>query len=134
MLERKGLLRQVLKQGMREDTWIWLCDKLLGKAARLGGIKLERSPILGRLGKADIEAAFTLIHRYTRLDRPVLICLLGAYNHYTVVVEKTGNQLKLFDSHGFRWVALRSCELHHRGAKSRHQIARHSAAVIRRVG
>lgn len=134
MLERKGLLRQVLKQGMREATWIWLCDKLLRKATRLGGIKLERLPILGRLGRADIEAAFTLIHRYTRLNRPVLICLLGSYNHYTVIVEKTDSQLKLFDSHGFRWVALRSCELHHRGAKARHQIARHSAAVIRRAG
>ena len=131
-LEAEGLLRRILQQGMHEPTWIWLCGELLRKAQRLGGIKLKRMPILSKVGKADIEAALALIGHHTGRGEPVLVTLLGGYNHCTVIVEKTDRQLKLFDSYGYRWIALGSCELHHRGAQRRHQIARRSVAVIRR--
>lgn len=129
-LERKGLLKAVLKGGMTEDTWVWLCNKLLRKTERISGVKLVRSPLSKKIDKTDIDGMLMRFHRQTSLNRPVLVCLRGAYNHYTVVVEKTETQLRLFDSHGLRWVALSSCELLHGGAVARHQLARASAAAL----
>lgn len=133
LLERDGMLRQVLKQGMPEKTWIWLCRALLREANRLNGGNLQRVPILEKVGRTDTPTAFARIGQHTRRGEPVMVTLRGGYNHYTVVVECTATRLKLFDSYGYRWVSLASCELHHRHATLRHRIPRASAACLQQA-
>jgi hypothetical protein len=132
LLETEGLLLASLHGGMNEHTWLHLCDELIWKANRLGGIELTRARILANVGKTDTAAAIGLIDRHTQQGNPVLVELRGGYNHYTVVVEIRDNRLFLFDSFGYRWVSIGACELERKSPRKRHQIGRRSASVIRR--
>jgi hypothetical protein len=131
-LEHRGLLHSAIKHGMDEQTWTWLTDTLLAEASRLSGIKLCRVPILQKIKRSDLDGALALIDRHTCMSEPVLVELGGSYQHYTTIVGISGNRLLLFDSYGYRWIAAASCELSCGHARARHQIARSSAAVIRR--
>jgi hypothetical protein len=132
-LEHRGFLHNAIKHGMDEATWTWLTDKLLAEAGRLSGTRLRRVPILQKIRRSNLDGALALIDRHTRLGEPVLVELAGSYQHYTTIVGISDNRLHLFDSYGYRWIAAASCELSHGHARARHQIARNSAAVIRRA-
>ena len=131
-LEREGMLRDVIKQGMNEDAWSWLGDTVISEASKLMGVPLQRVPILKRVHKSDLDGALAIIERHTRKGRPVMTALGGAYDHYTVIVGMADNRLQLFDSLHYRWIAAASCGLTHRQATARHRICRYSTAVIRK--
>ena len=133
MLDKKGLLASVLRHGMTEKVWAWLCGELLRCLDRHTGTRLERSPILKGLKKADLAEAVAVIERHTRVGQPVLVRLLGCYNHYTVICGHREGRLLLFDSFGYRWIALSACELDYRRARARHRIVRTSAMVLRQI-
>lgn len=132
-LEHKGLLHEVHKHGMDKEPWAWLCNAMLAEAGKLIGVPLCRKQILTKVKKTDFNSALALIDHCTRQGEPVIVILGGSYEHYTVIVAKTASRLQLFDSFGYRWVSIASCDLAHRNAVARHQIYWRSVAAIQRL-
>lgn len=129
-LEHRGFLHSAIKHGMDEATWTWLTERLFAEAGRLSGTTLRRVPILQKIRRSDLHGALALIDHYTRMGEPVLVELVGSNQHYTTIVGVSDNQVHLFDSYGYRWIAAASCGLGRHYATVRHRITRSSAAAI----
>ncbi len=60
---------------------------------------------------STIDDAFCWIDESLAAGKPVLIALLGALDHYTVIAGSTAATLRLFDSTGIRFVRKSKCGL-----------------------
>lgn len=131
-LERNGQLRAVLQHGMTERTWARLCHEVLSRLHDVSGIKLEPAFSLSKFKRREFDKALSIIDQHTSRSEPMLVRLLGSYNHYTVITGVTASRLMLFDSFGYRWLSITSCELDGRWQSQRHPIVRRCAMALQK--
>ena len=129
-LEKRGLLRATLKGGMIDATWRKLGDVLIKEVRRSEWLRLARVPLLTSLRGADLDSVLAAIDHHTRHGSPVLMPLYGGYNHFTVIVARRDNRLILFDSWGYRWISIASCQLESSAKHKRHRLGFRSAMVL----
>ncbi len=103
-LSSRRKLKTVLGHGMNEDLWFALIGELIDYANETLNLSLKPVKTLTGDAAQNRRSAIVRVKQDVRLERPVLVCLLGALNHYSVICGYAGERLILFDSSGFRWV------------------------------
>lgn len=132
-LESEGILGEVITRGMEPSTWVWLNAALIKHANELTRHTFRCKFIMRRCQRSNTQGMLKIIERATSHGRPVLLCLLGAYNHYTVATGIKHDRIILFDSANYQWVSTFSVELEHRKATARHRILGKIAACVERI-
>lgn len=106
VLRSARALQPTLIAGMHEPLWSRVSVAVVERAAALTGQQLE----LIRIALPPATDAFTMIrhirHNVSR-GRPVLLCVEGRLNHWTVVSRFSKNRLTLFDSSRHAWLLVR---------------------------
>jgi hypothetical protein len=106
-LDRKHTLSSALADGMQVRRWHGLVRYLAKHVAtQATTIEIER-PIME--GKPTITDVFDGIVASLAQNKPVLINLAGALNHFSIVAASTPTTLQLFDSSGHRYLRRASC-------------------------
>ena len=103
VISQRRALKGVLGAGMDEDLWQEIGKALIKRA----GIDVACSLKLARLRvgrRTQGTRPLMVIERTVAEGCPVLICLGGALDHYTVVCGYGDRTLKLFDSSGLNWI------------------------------
>jgi hypothetical protein len=107
-LSRTRRLRLITSEGMRAPLWSRLCDAVLAEATAIIGEPVSRRDILLGGSKLSDRDAVRRIKRSLRDGRPVLVALMGSYNHSSVIVSHSAARFTLFDSRRLRWIRIRS--------------------------
>ena len=93
--------------GMHEPVWRAVSAAVIARANAITGRKLE----LVRVSLTPDTDGFALTrhirHNVSR-GRPVLLCVEGRLNHWTVVARFSKTRLTLFDSSHHAWLLVRS--------------------------
>jgi hypothetical protein len=106
-LDRKHALSSSFADGMQVRRWHGLVRYLAKHAATDAfTIEIERPAFEG---KPAITGVFDWIDASLAKNKPVLIHLDGALNHFSVVAASTPTTLQLFDSSGHRFVRRANC-------------------------
>jgi hypothetical protein len=129
-LSRSRRLRAVVTDGMRLHVWSNLCDAVLAEASQIvGGAFLRRDILVGedRLSERD---GVRCIKRSLRDGAPVLVALMGSYNHFSVIASFSATRFNLFDSRNRKWVWIRSVSFEPAAANSPHFIPPPSVIAI----
>ena len=110
-LARLRALKRVLGVWMHEEHWIGLGQALLNDINCAEGVSLSLERLLhGRAGLSHGQV-IRLVKRAIDTCRPVLVCLGGTLDHYSVVCGYGQNSLRLFDSSGLQWINTRAIGL-----------------------
>lgn len=130
LLAAEGKLSRAFQRGMREGTWMKLCESLFNEAGELLGTPIRYRRFLAPVSGTDFTGGLKRIQRRIDGGSPLLVLLWGRYNHCTVISGYAPGRLLLFDSWHFKWVTLATCELTQDQPVKRHQISRRSAAAL----
>lgn len=130
LIDQRGSLLSVLEVGMEEPLWIDLCTVLASEASRLTGVTVKLTFLLDTWPKPSSRIAIDRVKRALRNEQPVLVLLLGAYDHCTVAAAITDQRFVLFDSHGFKWDSLANVGIEHSRSTRLHQVPTTSAVAL----
>lgn len=126
-LERKGRLQKTITTGLRWRRRRTLAYYLAEAASCSGRQIIVERP--SKTERSSVEDVFNWIAVSLQQNKPVLIPLMGALNHLTVVSSLSEKRLTLFDSGGFYYVEKANCSLkgsyHQIQAKGLMRIAQH---------
>lgn len=128
-LAKRRQLRRVLGVGMDVPLWLELGAALIDYANVAHGASLALESSLHGASRHRRSLALLSIRRAISSGSPVLVCLGGALDHYTVVAGWTERRLRLFDSSGLHWLQIDAVGL---GCRSplRHHLLPGSVATI----
>ena len=129
-LDKVGILKSVLQHGIDEQSWLVLCATSIKRAHQLTDINLRCTFPIRRVQQLTRRRALAAIKLQLRMGRPVLVTLLGGYDHVTVVVGYDHAKLILFDSSGFKWVRQRNFGMHYPSSTKCHQITRSTVVAL----
>ena len=121
-LDAKQSLCDAVGQGIGWRRWLKLVFMLSAAAGRdIGGEIFLQLPFKG---VQDLTPGFFVcVAREAVRDRKaVLVLLRGRYNHFTVICGVSETRLRLFDSHGYRWINIKSFGPGAGGQPARHQV------------
>lgn len=111
VLSRHRALKGVLGAGMDENLWEKIGRALVEKARADVGSSLRLRRLLVGQGSQSGRLLLKAIERALAGGSPVLICLGGTLDHYTVVCGSGDRTLKLFDSSGLNWIGTHAIGL-----------------------
>jgi hypothetical protein len=131
IVRRRDRLAFAATFGISQTLWRQLAAALCASAGRIVGFAI--CPVLpfASISRVPRARVFAAIEEAIDAEQPVLVALLGAYNHYTVISAYTATRFVLHDSYGYHWISKASCGVSHDGSTSRHQIATRSVIVLR---
>ena len=118
------------RQGLNERQWLRLQDVMVDIFAEMSGIRLHIERLPEPRSKVDKSMLISWIGKRLEKGRPVLLILWGAYDHFTVVGGISKRNLLLFDSNGYRRVALSSLAVRKPRSKGRHRISRRPVSSV----
>ena len=128
ILSRTRTLRRAVSDGMDDLLWTKLCDAVLAEAALIVGGEFVRSRLVDGAAAVSARDMVRSIKRSIRQGAPVLIELMGRYDHWTLAVAFGASRLSLFDSYGYYWVLIASLGVDDRAGGAPHRI--HPASLI----
>jgi hypothetical protein len=128
-LSGRRLLKRVLGIGMDEQVWLDLGNELLTHVNASYCTSLRLRPTLIGSAVSRRDRALQRIMAEVRANRPVLLCLGRALDHFTVVCGYSGERLTLFDSSGFRWIGCKNIGLGD-GSRRSHWISASSTFTL----
>jgi hypothetical protein len=108
-----------------------LAAVLRASAGRVVGFAICTVLPFASISRVPGASVFATIKEAIDGQQPALDALLGACNHYTVIIACTTTGFVLHDSYGYHWITKASCGVRHDGSTSRHQIATCSIIVLR---
>ncbi len=104
VLARRRKLKSALAGGFGEDLWWEVTLALCTHANETFELQLRPSRTLTSTAARNRQGAIESIKKDLRAGHPVLVCLQGALNHYSVICGYVGERLNLFDSAGLHWI------------------------------
>lgn len=105
-LGRERKLKRALCVGIEEDVWPQLGRAIFAAVADQFGVKFRLRRILKGPARSNRARAFQAIAATIDRQHPVLVCMDGELDHYTVICGYSPQRLRLFDSLGLRWLAI----------------------------
>jgi hypothetical protein len=119
-LHKNKLLRSIIDDGMPNSVLVRLRVLLAEEAGVIAGRRIRLLQLPPDL--LSIKDVLRQVRLALRRGDPVMITLWGRYDHTTVVFAFSKQRLFLFDSHGFRWIELRTLGLISPSSMLRHQV------------
>jgi hypothetical protein len=118
------------RHGMTERQWLKLQDAMIDIFWEISGVRLRIDRLPEPRSKVDMPELISWIGKRLDQGRPVLLILWGTYDHFTVVGGISKRSLLLFDSFGYRRVALSSLAIRKPRSKGRHRISRRPVSSL----
>lgn len=112
------------RHGMTERQWLRLQEVMVEIFWEVVGFRLRIDRLPEPRAKIDKPELLAWIGKRLDQGRPVLMILWGAYDHFTVVGGISERNLLLFDSFGYRRIALSSLVVRKPRTKGRHRVSR----------
>lgn len=110
-IEKEWGTSVTLHEGMDIAQWTWLTDRIIRKAYKITGSRLQRVAIKFGRKQPDLDQIFLAISECAENREPVLIHISGAIEHYTILTGVSDLKIWLYDSHGRMWIRKDSCAL-----------------------
>lgn len=131
VLRRSRGLQSVILTGMPSPLWHKVSAAVLTRASAITGYRFE----LVAVPLTDEDTTFMLLRQLRwnlERQRPVLICIAGRLDHWTVVRRVSRTRLTLFDSSQHAWLSVRLITLNAPLVADRYNIGRHGVLALRR--
>jgi hypothetical protein len=130
IVRRQDRLAFAATFGISQTLWRQLSAALCASVRRTSGLAVRSTLPFASSSRVPRARVFAAIEAAIDAEQPVLVALLGAYNHYTVICAYTDTRFVLHDSYAYHWISKASCGVSHDGSTSRHQIATRSIIVL----
>lgn len=105
-LARQRKLRRALCVGIEEEVWPELGRAVFATVADQFGVQFRLRRILTGPARSNRAQALQTIAATIDQQQPVLVCMDGELDHYTVISGYSQKRLRLFDSLGLRWLSI----------------------------
>ncbi|HEX8414975.1 MAG TPA: hypothetical protein VF637_13975 [Sphingomicrobium sp.] len=129
VLRKARALSTVMIHGMHGPLWAKVSAAVVAKAAVLKGCQLKLSCISLSASADEFTMIRQVRHNVSR-GRPVLLCVEGRLNHWTVVSRFSKTRLTLFDSSNHSWLLVRSICLAGTGVLRPYVVPRHGLVAL----
>lgn len=104
LYRRDRSLAKLVRAGMTERAWCELCEGLLSYVNAEHDAHISQIPLFDAIEPLRARPALEAIKAHLHTGHPVLLALVGAYDHYTVVCGHSVRRLHLFDSGKCQWI------------------------------
>ena len=131
-LSHADALLDTIEAGMDPPLWLKLCRELTKHVSQTTGVQVHRTPLLSGLGRLRPHKVLNAIQGSLDRGAPVLLMLMGGYDHCSIAVGMTEHRMLLFDSGRLKWVKRANLGLYRSGVTSLHQIAPASVVSLSR--
>ena len=129
-LGHKRKLKMTVAYGIDHALWLLMCRAVIEEAETL----LPRRIAIGPLVSEDLpwrtRDVVRDIKRAVGRDRPVLVCLAGRLNHWSVIVSWSAMRFHLFDSAGYHWISISSLTASAQSSNRAHIVTREGTIVV----
>ena len=108
LLGRKKKLRHTIVNGIDHALWLVMCRAVVAEAEKITGYRLVVSQLFRHERSWHTRDVIRGIASSVRRNQPVIICLEGRLDHWSVVTQCTPTRFNLFDSAHCRWICVGS--------------------------
>lgn len=130
VLGRKGKLKHTIINGIDSAVWLLLCQAIIAEAETLVGCRIAIAHLVAAYRPWRTRDLVRSINKAVNEQQPVLICLEGRLNHWSVIVGVTATRLVLFDSANCRWISTKSLTVSSRLSGRPRFVAREGAIAL----
>ena len=130
VLSNKRRLKQTVAHGVENAVWLLMCRAVIAEAATLIGCRISIAQLVGADRPWMTRDVVRNIKKAVNEERPVLICLEGRLNHWSVIAGITATRLILFDSASCCWISINSLTTNFRKQRKPHLVGREGAFVV----
>ena len=130
LLERKKKVRHTIVNGIDHALWLVMCHAVVAEAEKLTGYRLVVRHLFNHERSWHTRDVIRGIVSSVRQNQPVIICLEGRLDHWSVVTQCTPTRFNLFDSAGYRWIFIASLTASDKRPGKAHLVKRDGIFVL----
>lgn len=130
ILGRKKRLRHTIVNGIDHALWLVMCRVVIAEAERLTAYRLVVSHLFNHERSWHTRNVIHGIAASVRRNQPVIICLEGRLDHWSVVTQCTPTRFNLFDSAGYRCIFIASLTASDKRPGKAHLVNRDGVFVL----
>jgi len=130
LIAKRGQLSAATAWGMSIALWHEVIEHLCKKVGKRAGVVITVTRLPPGPDDRIRAVAFAAIERAIDRQRPVLILLRGAYEHYTVICAYTSRRFRLHDSYAYSWIEKTSCAVTDGDSPMRHRLSPTALVIL----